>query len=184
LPLLIFALKVWAGYYYRDHWEFELGFVTLPVILAVAGLFLFITFLIVLTSRQGKRAFPLALHTGLVILVLAGGRYTGANLGRWLWDQTILEPRREAILEFARHPEGSTDGSVTIAGYTFPRYESTPQGMMLYALLRGPFPDEGVFVPAREGYRGFSPPDEGEPRKASSVTPTSVRGLYWFETRD
>jgi len=102
-----------------------------------------------------------------------------------MWEQIILKPRRDAMMQIARGQSNSPEGPVEVAGYRFEMAEHTAHGTMFYTVMAGgPFVSSGIFVPLWSEYRGFKPPQEGEPASARSVVPTSVSGLFRFVTRD
>jgi hypothetical protein len=185
-PLLLLGAGTWSGYRACDHDEFGFEFfVIAPLLLILAlGMAVGSTALVTLAASPGRRALAASIHALLFVLAFCLLPKTGP-LGRWIWEQRILAPRVAALKRFVPGAAEGTHRPVTIDGYTFDACERTPEGTLFYTLeLGGPFPSFGIFVPIADDYRGFEPPEEGRPSKAACVTPTSVPGLFWFETKN
>jgi hypothetical protein len=187
LPLLLATGGVALGYHACDH------LITLFDLLALAPLFgplllaLFVLSCALLAwkSPKGKRAYAPLLHFPIVVLVSVLSLMHLPPAGKWLWEQTVLKPRRDVLRDLASRSLVERRVPLDVDGYRFEGVELTNGGVMLYTVLAGgPFASKGIFVSLSPGYRGFSPPEEGEPRSCRSVLPTSVDGLFWFMTRD
>jgi hypothetical protein len=186
LPAVVLGAFSWLGYYSHDHLFNGFDLICLgPWILSVATVLSFLSAAVLAwRSPQGRKAYVILLHFAIVIVVATASWYVGPPLGRWVWEKSVLAPRRGALVEFSKKPPSQDGGPVSIEGYIFERYETTSEGVLFYAFIAGgPWKSEGLFVPYSEAYRGFSRPEQGKPEEAQSVVPTAVRGLYWFVTR-
>jgi hypothetical protein len=187
LPLMIATGGVALGYYDCDHLVTLFDFLIFaplfgPLLLA---LFVLSCALLAWRSPKGKRAYAPVLHFPIVVLVLAVSLRYVPSAGAWLWEQTVLNPRRDALRELSRRSIVERRVPLDVDGYRFEGVVLTDGGVMLYTVMAGgPFSSKGIFVPLSPGYRGFAPPEEGEPRSCYSVRPSSVDGLFWFVTRD
>jgi hypothetical protein len=185
LPALILGAGVWLGYYSHDH--LVTGFEVIALGPFILGFLLFLfacsALLLAWKSPEGRRAYAVMLHIAVVVMAGLGAWYVAPSIGRRLWEQWVLGPRRQALVNFSKNPPAQGGGPVEIAGYPFERYETTAQGAMFYVYLAGgPWKSQGVFVPYSKAYQGFEWPLQGGPAEAQSVVPTSVNGLYWFIT--
>jgi hypothetical protein len=186
LPAAVFGASLWFGFYASDHLVtgFELLGYSPWVVGGALVLSVMSASLLAWKSPVGRKGYVVLHHFVIVIVVGACSVYASLPAGRWLWEQSVLRPRKSALFEFSVKPPSQEGGPIKIDGYPFERYERTSQGMMFYAYLAGgPWKSQGVFVPFSESYHGFSRQEKGEPSDAQSVEPTSVRGLFWFVTR-
>jgi len=185
--VVIIGAAIGYGYYSSDHLVtgFEL-LIYLPPAIVLWGLcFVFFAFLLAGRTPKGRRGSAILLHFIVGLFVTAVSAMVLAPAGEWVWEQVVLKPRREAMIEFARGKLSSPQSPFEVTGYRFEMAERTAQGAMFYTVMGGgPFASSGIYVCLSPEYRGFRPPQEGEPREARSVVPTSVKGLFRFVTRD
>jgi len=189
LPFLlgITTAAMGYGYYSCDHLVtgFDLMIYGPYAIALWIVLFAGSCILLAYRSPKGKRRYAILLHLPIAVFVTVVSWMFLPPAGEWIWEQIVLSPRREAMVEFARGKGTSPQSPIEVAGYRFEMAERTSQGAMFYTVMAGgPFVSSGIYVSLSAEYRGFRPPQEGEPREARSVVPTSVRDLFRFVTRD
>jgi hypothetical protein len=176
----------WFGYYSCDHLVtgFEV-FALAPVGLGLWGL-LFGVSVVLLARRapKGRRASVILLHLVIALFTTSLSLFALPPAGRWIWEQAVLRPRHGAMVEFAQGTSVSPAVPFEISGYRFERAERTPHGAMFYTIeAGGPFVSSGIYLSLSTEYRGFQPPQGGEPQEARWVKPTSIPGLFRFVTR-
>ena len=185
LPLLLLGAGMVFGYKScEEDYGFDLiilGPEILQGFLILAGLS---TAVIVWRTPEGWRIRVGVLHVLILALAVALLRET-PPLGRWLWEQHVLRPRAASLRRYALNPPTASGQPFMVDGHHFRCCERLPEGLLFYTIvLGGPFCSTGIFVPFADDDRGFEPPQGKLPNIASSVKPTSVRGLYWLVTKD